>query len=90
VVLVHKQLIMDTIVSEHAQVCDGSDGCQHENVQKQCMVCTNCRECTGYGSSCVNHKPGRTAGQECGCGAGESGCAQCGLCEKCQRTRGDA
>jgi hypothetical protein len=60
-------------------------GCQHENVRKQCMVCTNCLECTGYGSSCVRHKPGRAAGQECGCGGGKSGCTQCGLCEKCQR-----
>ena len=59
--------------------------CQHENVTKKCMICTNCLECTGFGSSCVHHKPGRTAGQECGCGFGKSGCAKCGMCQKCQR-----
>jgi hypothetical protein len=68
-----------TIVSQYC------GGCQHENVTKKCMICTNCLECTGFGSSCVHHKPGRTAGQECGCGFGKSGCAKCGMCQKCQR-----
>lgn len=27
---------------------------KHKWKQDQCMVCTNCGECTGYGSSCVN------------------------------------
>jgi hypothetical protein len=67
-----------TIVSQY---CGGR---QHENLTKKCMVCTNCLECTGFGSSCVHHKPGRTAGQECGCGFGNSGCVKCGMCKKCQ------
>ena len=27
---------------------------KHKWKQDQCMVCTNCGECTGYGGSCVN------------------------------------
>ena len=29
------------------------------------------------------HRDGRTGGEECGCGGGPSGCADCGLCESC-------
>merc|ERR1712223_804466 len=48
------------------------------------MVCTICGECTGYGSVCVSSgRPDRTPGTFCGCGSGDSGCAECGACRNC-------
>lgn len=38
----------------------GSHRWKHE----QCMVCTICRECTGYGSACISAlRPDRNPGQ---------------------------
>ncbi|XP_041115648.1 E3 ubiquitin-protein ligase MYCBP2 isoform X5 [Polyodon spathula] len=52
----------------------------------QCMVCTVCGDCTGYGSSCVSSgRPDRVPGGICGCGSGESGCSACGCCKACAR-----
>eukprot|EP00062_Callorhinchus_milii_P006572 gi/632947251/ref/XP_007888958.1/ PREDICTED: E3 ubiquitin-protein ligase MYCBP2 isoform X6 [Callorhinchus milii] len=52
----------------------------------QCMVCTVCGDCTGYGASCVSSgRPDRVPGGLCGCGSGESGCAVCGCCKACAR-----
>ncbi|XP_060681896.1 E3 ubiquitin-protein ligase MYCBP2 isoform X5 [Hemiscyllium ocellatum] len=52
----------------------------------QCMVCTVCGDCTGYGASCVSSgRPDRVPGGLCGCGSGESGCALCGCCKACAR-----
>lgn len=60
----------------------GSHRWKHE----QCMVCTVCRECTGYGSACISAlRPDRNPGQECGCGVGDAGCAECGSCRTCAR-----
>ncbi|KPP60387.1 hypothetical protein Z043_121621, partial [Scleropages formosus] len=51
---------------------------------EQCMVCTVCGDCTGYGAGCVSSgRPGRVPGGICGCGSGESGCAACGCCKAC-------
>ncbi|XP_029113894.1 E3 ubiquitin-protein ligase MYCBP2 isoform X4 [Scleropages formosus] len=53
---------------------------------EQCMVCTICGDCTGYGASCVSSgRPDRVPGGVCGCGSGESGCAACGCCKACAR-----
>ncbi|KAK2182953.1 hypothetical protein NP493_330g03060 [Ridgeia piscesae] len=50
----------------------------------QCMVCTSCGECTGYGSNCVNAgRSDRNPGQPCSCGPGDAGCTQCGVCRAC-------
>ncbi|RWS17339.1 E3 ubiquitin-protein ligase MYCBP2-like isoform X4 [Dinothrombium tinctorium] len=51
----------------------------------QCMICTSCGECTGYGPSCVasGRSEIRNPGMPCGCGAGDSGCADCGICKAC-------
>ncbi|XP_034942184.1 E3 ubiquitin-protein ligase MYCBP2-like [Chelonus insularis] len=62
---------------------------QHQWRHRTCMVCTVCRECTGFGISCLtsivpNRNPKRP-GQECGCGVGDSGCAECGCCKICAR-----
>ncbi|XP_074101339.1 MYC binding protein highwire isoform X2 [Cotesia typhae] len=62
---------------------------QHQWRHRACMVCTICRECTGFGISCLssilpNRNPKRP-GQECGCGVGDSGCAECGCCRICAR-----
>ncbi|XP_050301011.1 E3 ubiquitin-protein ligase MYCBP2 isoform X2 [Anthonomus grandis grandis] len=55
----------------------------HEDL---CMVCTICRECTGYSISCLSSMSSeRNPGQECGCGEGDSGCAICGCCRICAR-----
>ncbi|RWS30275.1 E3 ubiquitin-protein ligase MYCBP2-like isoform X6, partial [Leptotrombidium deliense] len=51
----------------------------------QCMICTSCGECTGYGPSCVasGRSEIRNPGMPCGCGAGDSGCSDCGICKSC-------
>ncbi|XP_076245488.1 MYC binding protein highwire [Calliopsis andreniformis] len=59
---------------------------QHQWRHRVCMVCTVCRECTGYSISCLTSiRPDRNPGQECGCGEGDSGCAECGCCRTCAR-----
>ncbi|XP_031781072.1 E3 ubiquitin-protein ligase MYCBP2 isoform X6 [Nasonia vitripennis] len=59
---------------------------QHQWRYRACMVCTVCRECTGYSISCLSSiRPDRNPGQECGCGEGDSGCAECGCCRICAR-----
>ncbi|XP_025833228.1 E3 ubiquitin-protein ligase MYCBP2-like, partial [Agrilus planipennis] len=56
----------------------------HQWKHDMCMVCTVCRECTGYSISCLSSmRPDRKPGQECGCGEGDSGCAVCGCCRIC-------
>ena len=58
----------------------------HRWVKDKCMICTACNYCTGYGSNCVTRsRPGRIPppGQECGCGTGDSGCGDCGICQTC-------
>uniref|UniRef100_S4RQI1 Uncharacterized protein n=1 Tax=Petromyzon marinus TaxID=7757 RepID=S4RQI1_PETMA len=58
----------------------------HTWKMEQCMVCTVCGECTGYGSSCVSSgRAERAPGTLCGCGSGDSGCAECGCCKACAR-----
>ncbi|XP_064360811.1 E3 ubiquitin-protein ligase MYCBP2 isoform X14 [Dromaius novaehollandiae] len=58
----------------------------HKWKLEQCMVCTVCGDCTGYGASCVSSgRPDRVPGGVCGCGSGESGCAVCGCCKACAR-----
>ena len=45
---------------------------------------------TGYGSHCVSAgRPDRNPGMLCGCGSGDSGCAECGCCRTCAREDGD-
>ena len=49
----------------------------HKYHRKQCMVCTQCGFCTGYGPLCVNTPAGKRPRQgkiQCGCGVGDSGC----------------
>ncbi|XP_024084698.1 E3 ubiquitin-protein ligase MYCBP2 isoform X3 [Cimex lectularius] len=63
---------------------------QHKWKQDLCMVCTVCRECTGYSISCLSSmSTDRIPGQECGCGEGDSGCSQCGACRICARENVD-
>ncbi|KAG7266726.1 hypothetical protein CRUP_006272 [Coryphaenoides rupestris] len=58
----------------------------HKWKLEQCMVCTVCGDCTGYGASCVSSgRPDRVPGGICGCGSGESGCSACGCCKACAR-----
>ncbi|CAD5120813.1 DgyrCDS9371 [Dimorphilus gyrociliatus] len=63
------------------RICD--DG-EHNFVTGDCMICTLCGNCTEYGMFCVltgnsKHVPG----SKCGCGTGDAGCADCGLCRIC-------
>ncbi|KAK3277483.1 hypothetical protein CYMTET_14515 [Cymbomonas tetramitiformis] len=60
-----------------------SAGKSHDIINEECMVCTMCKACTGYGNSCCNHEENRTGGEMCGCGGGNSGCKDCGMCEGC-------
>ncbi|XP_026687508.1 E3 ubiquitin-protein ligase MYCBP2-like [Diaphorina citri] len=56
----------------------------HKWTHEMCMVCTVCRECTGYSISCLSSmRSARIPGQECGCGEGDSGCSVCGCCRIC-------
>ncbi|XP_060534839.1 E3 ubiquitin-protein ligase MYCBP2 isoform X2 [Cylas formicarius] len=81
---------------ESGNVCTNSEG-NLEDAQQNicapgmhnwhddlCMICTVCRECTGYSISCLSSMSAeRNPGQECGCGEGDSGCAVCGCCRIC-------
>ncbi|GIY69151.1 hypothetical protein CEXT_121812 [Caerostris extrusa] len=59
---------------------------RHQWNHDHCMVCTVCGECTGYGASCIaSGRPDRNPGLPCGCGAGDSGCMECGCCRACAR-----
>ncbi|KAK4016037.1 hypothetical protein OUZ56_031000 [Daphnia magna] len=59
---------------------------EHRWSVDQCMICTQCGQCTGFGSTCVNtNSPGRLPGTFCGCGSGEAGCTVCGVCRTCAR-----
>ncbi|ESO93790.1 hypothetical protein LOTGIDRAFT_153260, partial [Lottia gigantea] len=50
----------------------------------QCMVCSVCGECTGYGVTCINSgRADKNPGMPCGCGSGDSGCSECGACRVC-------
>ena len=63
---------------------------KHKWKHDQCMVCAVCGECTGYGASCVSSgRPDRNPGTLCGCGSGDSGCADCGCCRTCAGEEGD-
>ncbi|KAJ8027887.1 E3 ubiquitin-protein ligase MYCBP2 [Holothuria leucospilota] len=62
----------------------GEDPCDHDWIQSECMVCTQCGECTGYGAQCINSTmPNRKPGMLCGCGAGDAGCSKCRICKSC-------
>ena len=63
---------------------------KHKWKHDQCMICTICGECTGYGSHCVSAgRPDRNPGMFCGCGSGDSGCGECGCCRACAGEDGD-
>ncbi|XP_045068074.1 E3 ubiquitin-protein ligase MYCBP2-like isoform X1 [Coregonus clupeaformis] len=68
---------------EKSMMCQSG---MHKWKLDQCMVCTVCGDCTGYGASCVSSgRPDRVPGGICGCGSGESGCSACGCCKACAR-----
>ena len=63
-----------------------SGGRPHNYVTNRCKICTSCGVCTGYGANCVRCRGKDRSGdkgQDCGCGAGESGCSTCGKCKNC-------
>ncbi|XP_059059876.1 E3 ubiquitin-protein ligase MYCBP2 [Achroia grisella] len=56
----------------------------HTWVTEYCRICVICLECTGFSDSChLSHLPDRIAGENCGCGEGDSGCSTCGVCRRC-------
>ena len=62
----------------------------HRMVNNKCMVCTLCSACTGFGRGCCRHGSKDRSGdkgQECGCGGGDSGCGDCGMCKSCCSSR---
>ncbi|KOB65851.1 Esrom, partial [Operophtera brumata] len=62
------------------QTCQGS----HTWLTEYCRVCVRCCECTGFASACnLSHMPARVPGERCGCGDGDSGCVECGICRQC-------
>uniref|UniRef100_A0A8C8JY02 RCR-type E3 ubiquitin transferase n=1 Tax=Oncorhynchus tshawytscha TaxID=74940 RepID=A0A8C8JY02_ONCTS len=68
---------------EKSMMCQSG---MHKWKLDQCMVCTVCGDCTGYGAGCVSSgRPDRVPGGICGCGSGESGCSACGCCKACAR-----
>ncbi|XP_046440285.1 E3 ubiquitin-protein ligase MYCBP2-like isoform X2 [Daphnia pulex] len=84
-----KEPIDDEIESEDSGSATEMKLCaadEHHWSVDQCMVCTQCGQCTGFGSTCVNtNSPGRIPGTFCGCGSGEAGCTVCGACRTCAR-----
>lgn len=57
---------------------------KHKWKHDMCMLCSVCGRCTGYGVDCVNQgQADRNPGTACGCGAGDSGCSECGVCRTC-------
>ena len=77
---VEQQIDMTEDVSE-SQCSIG----QHRWNHDQCMICTVCGECTGYGLSCIaSGKSERNPGMRCGCGTGDAGCIDCGCCRACE------
>ena len=83
------------IVLGHDDVPDAFPGMcppgKHRWKHDQCMVCSVCGECTGYGSMCVSSgRPDRNIGTLCGCGSGDSGCSECGCCLACAEEAGIA
>ena len=63
---------------------------KHKWKHDQCMVCSVCGECTGYGAGCVSaSRPDRNPGMFCGCGSGDSGCSECGACRVCAGEAGN-
>ncbi|XP_030837055.1 E3 ubiquitin-protein ligase MYCBP2 [Strongylocentrotus purpuratus] len=69
---------------EEEEVDKEEEPCNHDFVTDQCMICTSCGECTGYGDSCIrSQRPGRRPGLICGCGSGDAGCSKCGMCRAC-------
>ncbi|XP_064883646.1 E3 ubiquitin-protein ligase MYCBP2 isoform X5 [Oncorhynchus nerka] len=70
-------------LEEKSMMCQSG---MHKWKLDQCMVCTVCGDCTGYGAGCVSSgRPDRVPGGICGCGSGESGCSACGCCKACAR-----
>ncbi|GAB0089308.1 E3 ubiquitin-protein ligase highwire [Sergentomyia squamirostris] len=70
--------------AELAPICDPDD---HTLTLGQCRVCTICRECTGYNTSCVVMQrippDQRIPGADCDCGHGCAGCSKCAACNGC-------
>ena len=57
---------------------------KHKWKHDQCMVCSVCGECTGYEAGCVSaSRQNRNPGMLYGCGSGDSGCLECGVCRVC-------
>lgn len=58
----------------------------HTFYTSDCRICTKCFKCSKFGSTCIRvsrHDRSSDAGKPCGCGAGESGCVNCGMCKRC-------
>lgn len=50
----------------------------------QCVICSNCSFCSGYGAKCVNcvgKNRSDDKGNICGCGHGRGSCRGCGMCK---------
>lgn len=67
-----------------ANMCDTDD---HNFVHGKCRVCSVCKECTGYNTTCVSAQAlpllDRVPGANCACGHGDAGCSKCGACFTC-------
>ncbi|CAG9838821.1 unnamed protein product [Diabrotica balteata] len=75
--------VSDLNMGEPHNICPPGMHAWHDDM---CMICTVCRECTGYSISCLSSiSADRNPGQECGCGEGDSGCSICGCCRICAR-----
>lgn len=69
---------------DFSAVCESDE---HNFAQGQCRVCSICRECTGFNTSCVSSLAtpleSRVLGSVCQCGHGDAGCSKCGICSIC-------
>ncbi|CAH0546546.1 unnamed protein product [Brassicogethes aeneus] len=73
----------ENVLEQQKNMCPSGMHLWHDDM---CMICTVCRECTGYSISCLSSiSSDRNPGEECGCGEGDSGCSICGCCRICAR-----
>lgn len=75
----YNNLKVNFVKSKDNCMVHGFTSCTNE----VCRICPVCDLCTGYGKSCASKAIPKIKGSECGCGIGDPGCQNCGVCKSC-------